>query len=261
MKYFIIFFILAPLYINVQHNNLLLEATFENSSDLKKWISETCSSSSIILTDSISRFGKQSARFELNKTDCVVANGKRSELVTSKVSGYERWYGMSIFFPNNYSFDSEPEIVTQWHEIPDFDLGETWRSPPISLQIQNDSIYVVILWATQNVNSNKTISGYKKINLGLLKKNSWNDWVFHIRFSYQTDGLLEIWNNDEQVLRYQGPNSYNDVNFPYFKIGIYKWTWLEPSLKSTINKRVLYYDEVKIGNENIKYKDITPNKN
>jgi hypothetical protein len=150
------------------------------------------------------------------------------------------------------------EIIAQWHEVPDWDLGEKWRSPPISLGIENNRFYVKILWAAAAVNTNKTIDGEKKAILGNVEKEKWNDWVFHIRFSYREDGILEIWKNKEKVFEYYGPNSYNDENFPYFKIGIYKWGWNGWSGYSPEDERVLFYDEVKIGDRYANVATVSP---
>ena len=96
------------------------------------------------------------------------------------------------------------------------------------------------------------------MDLGPVDKNKWNDWVFHIRFSYKSDGILEIWKNKVKVFSMSGPNSFNDQHYPYFKIGIYKWGWNGWASYSPEDKRVLYVDEVRIGNRNSNLNEVSP---
>jgi hypothetical protein len=117
---------------------------------------------------------------------------------------------------------------------------------------------VQVLWAAKAVNTNDTKDGEKKFDLGPVEKGKWNDWVFHINFSYKADGVLEIYKNKVKVLSYYGPNSFNDKVYPYFKIGIYKWGWNGWASYSPENKRVLYYDEVRIGNKSANVDEVSP---
>lgn len=48
-------------------------------------------------------------------------------------------------------------------------------------------------------------------------------------------------------------NSYNDAAYPYLKFGLYKEKW-GPST----SERVIYFDEVKIGDSNSNYDEIKP---
>jgi hypothetical protein len=160
--------------------------------------------------------------------------------------------------PTDFVADPMAEKIAQWHEIPDWDLGETWRSPPISLGIQNDHYNLQILWAAAPVNTNNTKDGEKDIDLGPVDKGKWNDFVFHIKFSYKSDGILEIYKNKVKIFSLIGPNSFNDENYPYFKVGIYKWTWNGWASYSPESKRVLYVDEVRIGNSKSNLNEVSP---
>lgn len=241
--------------------NLLFESTFEEPYPLSKWPSiEKGCTYSIMPIDSVSKNGKKCVRFEINKTDPDVANGKRAELTLkpeSKVQ-VERWYGLSFLFPKSYISDPEPETITQWHEWPDFDLGESWRSPPISLQTANGRLMLVILWAKHPVNIKP--EGSKSIDLGPYSTESWIDFVFHIKFSWENDGLVEVWKNNKLVCKYTGPNAYNDKTGTYMKVGLYKWMWMPQYDKnrSTTTRRILYIDDIRVGNQLATFGDVTP---
>ena len=243
----------------ITSNNLLLTSTFEDASGFNIWSKEICRPSALVISSDVARKGKTSARFEFTKSDVTNFNGYvRSEIHQNSQVEAEQWFGFSNYLPADFVTDPLAEKIAQWHEVPDWALGENWRSPPISLGIENGRYYLQILWAAAAVNTNDTKDGEKKFDLGPVDKSKWNDWVFHIKFSYKTDGILEIFKNKTKVLSYYGPNSFNDKYYPYFKIGIYKWGWNGWASYSPENKRVLYYDEVRIGNKNASLTEVSP---
>lgn len=241
-------------------NNILFESTFENDTDFKKWHKEICRASALVISREVTpRKGNGVARFEFAKTDVELYNKYvRAEIRQPSQVEAERWYGFSNYLPADFVTDPLAEKIAQWHEVPDFDKGENWRSPPISFGIENGRYYVQILWAAAAVNTNRTVDGNRKVDLGPVDKGKWNDWVFHIKFSYKTDGILEIYKNKTKVFSLYGPNSFNDRTYPYFKIGIYKWGWNGWASYSPESKRVLYYDEVRIGNAKSNLTEVSP---
>lgn len=240
---------------------ILFQSNFETADDLSRWTKEVCRPDAITLSDKVARKGRYSARFEFKKEDALLYKGfVRAELKQNfsiDTTG-ENWYGFSNFFPDDYISDPFPEVVAQWHEVPDWDLGETWRSPPISLEIRNDHYYVKVMWASAPVNTNRTKDGEIYYDLGAVDKNIWNDWVFHIKFSYTSTGILEVWKNKTNVVTRNGPNSYNDQHWPYFKLGIYKWAWSKGGAGSPEDERVLYVDEVRVGDRNSSLEAVSP---
>lgn len=195
--------------------------------------------------------GKPTTRFELNSSDKMVSNGKRTEIATPAEDSVpvERYYSFRIYLPKReFVADSIPEIVAQWHAQPDVEQGETWRSPPIALSVRNGRWWLTIRWASAPVNTNKTLTGMKVVDLGPCGTNRWTSWKFHIRFSYGDDGLLEVRKDKEPVFSRSGPNYYNDKKGPFFKFGIYKWGWNDGKA-SAVTRRVLYFSDVKIGKE------------
>ena len=82
--------------------------------------------------------------------------------------------------------------------------------------------------------------------------------MFHIRWSYEDEGLLEVWKDGRKVVTQKGPNTYNDLRGNYFKIGVYKWDWKNRPETSRVERRVLYHDEVRIGGPSARYEDVAP---
>ena len=262
MKVYLVYLLFTAGYLTIaasagysqQHNSkrsILHETSFERDGPINHWVEESCRPDAVMLSDQYSRKGRYSLRFELAKTDPLQYNGYvRAELkqgFKTDPTG-ENWYGFSNFLTDDFVSDSVDEVIAQWHEIPDWDLGEDWRSPPISLRVQNGRYLLKIMWASNAVNSNRTKDGEKFIDLGPIDKNRWNDWVFHIKFRFDSTGVLQVWKNKVKLVDHDGPNSYNDRHFPYFKLGIYKPAWARGVARSPGNKRVLFIDEVKVGN-------------
>ena len=251
--------------------NLITELTFETDNNLKNyifgrgWHYEKCCDYSITLSDSVARSGKKSVRFDLFRTDPDVSKSKRAEMVRMPENASERWYGMSIFFPKDFQIDSVDELVEQWQDVPDFKLGETWRSPSISLTFKKDKWDVNVAWDERAVNADTlghiSYEGQKKYEVGNIVAGKWTDWVFHMKFAYDSTGVLEVWKNGQSVVQRNGPNFYNDQHYPYQKIGIYKYRWHDrQAIKSINTRRVYFYDEIRVGNENATYKDVAPGK-
>ena len=104
----------------------------------------------------------------------------------------------------------------------------------------------------------KVYGGAHRYDFGPYKTGVWTDWVFHVKWSYQADGILEIWKNGEKVVDQKGPNTFNDAKGPYFKMGLYKG-WKDPDRPSdAVNKRVLYHDEFRMAGADASYTDVAP---
>ena len=82
----------------------------------------------------------------------------------------------------------------------------------------------------------------------------------HVHFSYESDGLIELWKDNELVVQHRGGNSYNDARGPYLKFGNYKsaWgavnTWGGPS---AFDSRVHMFDALKIGDANSSFEAVS----
>jgi hypothetical protein len=211
----------------------------------------TCCDWSATLSDTIKRAGAKSVRIELKKGD-MVKGSPWSEFGLSPNKNKEEWYAFSVYFPKSFVKDTMEESIVQWQSLPDFAEGETWRSPPLLFGVLNDSLVLEIRSDSRKVNQQGQYT-FERLNLGPVEKENWLDWVFRIRWAYDNTGIIEVWKNGTSVLkRINVPNSYNDNMYPYFKIGLYKWGWGQKT-KTVTNSRVIYIDEITVGNENSGY--------
>lgn len=238
--------------VNTTNNSLLFQSTFETTADLDQWYMENPQTNSITRAASPVRDGKYAAKFILNKTDPDIWDSKRAELtyVAEKYNPVksERWYGISMFLPTSYIADPCEEIVYQWKGVSRTSLdGYSMSNPPLAVMTKNGR------WAINIKSADKMTS----IDLGAYNTNTWTDWVFHIKFSYESDGLLQIWKDGVLVLDRKGPNTYKDKTGNYFKMGLYKYGWKE-GYQSNTTQRIAYYDEIRVGNEHSSYEEVAP---
>jgi hypothetical protein len=243
----------------VTHNqltssNLIFEELFEGTNPLSTISKEVAADYSLQYTQALAFRGNTSARFELRDTDNMVNAGTRSEMAFAPATGKDRWYSFAVFFPNDYASDSGDEVITQWHSFPD--AGEIWRSPSLAMYLHNDKFKFSLDFNAEPVSNISHTVNRTHFDLGAVPKGVWIEFVFHVIHSYESDGLVEIWQNGTKVLTHKGGNSWNDKQLPYWKVGIYKWLWNHSGTTDT-NKRVLYYDNVKVGNENATLTDLS----
>ena len=258
LKFFTIF-LLSTSIACAQQKHLILNGNVDDGS-LKKFIwRDIYDSSAQVVSDSVERFGHKSIRMQINSGNNIGSKGIRSELSFEWEKNPERWYGFSIYAPSNYLPDPEPEIVSQWHNVADTKLGEQAITPALSLWVQNGHWNLHIMWDTARVTKQGHWMGAVVKDFGAVNLNAWTDWVFHIKFSYKDDGLIEVYHNGIKIFTRKGPNNYNDANLPYWKIGIYKWPFYDHNpAHHKYNQRVLFFSEIKKGDEHATYSDVAP---
>jgi len=238
-----------------QNKNLIVNLNFNTGDVTKVAHRDFFDTNAQHVSDSVLYKGEKSVRFEV-KSSNPGDKGIRSEFAFASESNSERWYTLSIYPPSTYLPDPEPEIVTQWHNVPDVNLGEQSLSPSLGLFVQNGHWNVHVLWDTARVTKQGHWMGSIGTDLGPVSLNTWTTWVFHIRFSYKNDGLVQIYKNGVKVYERKGPNDFNDAALPYWKVGIYKWVYRDHNpADHKRNQRVLFYSHIKEGDEKSTYND------
>jgi hypothetical protein len=180
----------------------------------------------------------------------------RSELralAPAPVMGKDTWYGFSIYLPGPYERDELGETLAQWHST--LDPGEGNLNPPLSLLVKDGQWVLFSRWNPYQ----PTVKGKTQqasFQFGQRETNKWTDWVFRVRWSYRSDGQLQVWKNGQMVLNRNGPNAYNDKVMPYFKVGIYKSPWR--TKVGDVKERTVYHDEVRIAGPGSSYSDVVP---
>jgi hypothetical protein len=202
-----------------------------------------------IITDPV-RKGKYALKNTL-RTDDYIDNGYRAELAVYNCAKYktEVYYGFSFMIDSSYT-DQAYNILCQWQDLPNFDLGETWQPspvlhgspPPVGITYVNGTIELKMNDNPSSSNQTFRVGDAQKIT-----KQKWNDIIFHIYWSDDNSAFIEAWLNGNLFTPFNGTdykyyhrNLYNRAG-NYFKFGQYR------GKDKTQNTNIVYFDEVKIG--------------
>ncbi len=197
------------------------------------------------------RPGNHVAVFSLNRSDPVIHDGKRVEMELGCVGLGEAWrYAFETCLPNDYPADPSADNIAQWHDMPDFLLGESWRNPSLKLMIRNGRWLLSHRWSSAKVNrffweKNARDAG-EEIDLGPAENGKWVRWEFRILWAWDAGGCLQILRDGQSIYRKQGPTAYRDWRGPYFKMGMYKPEWSVSNGVSTVEERHIYFDNVEV---------------
>jgi hypothetical protein len=232
-------------------NDLELVADFETG-DLsqleEQGTLQVCCPDSIAVVDAPARAGQHAVRFRLRREDPKVKGGVRSEFrMKAAEMGSEYWYSMSIFLEPDWQVGAAPVTIAQWHAVPDKLLAESGRPPPLRLAAQDGRWFVASIWDPKRISktpfTEQTSADGHLEWIGPLETGRWTDWVFRVRWSYEDDGLLEVWKDREAVYRQEGPNAYNDALAPYLKVGLYIPNWDEG--ENVADQQTIHFDEIR----------------
>lgn len=196
------------------------------------------------------------AKFAVHPGD-IIQGGVRAEI--SRDYGIsqntDEWYSWDFFIPEDFVDNplistegrtSNWQIIGQWHSLPDPTKGETHQSytqysPPISIQYSyidsKDPDYKIIMQSSQvqsligydesMIDTSAIILSYgipqKSIAIKQIEKGVWNTLTFHIVWSEEEDGSVEVFLNDESLTQgaVLGKNMHNSLSH-YLQIGMYR---------------------------------------
>jgi hypothetical protein len=261
---FTFFVVVMSAAFSVSAADLILEDTFEQGSiDIGPDEPYNQSGNAPVISTDVARAGRFSMKSVLKKDAVWPEINYRTELSVKRPEatyiGDELWYGFSIYLPEDFQFSDVWEIWAQWHDVP-IDWEELRRkNPPLALSVKGGRYELYNIWDADRVEpvNQFEIDGGNWYDLGVPKIGEWTDWVFHIKWSYESDGILEVWQDGKLVVKKYGPNTYNDLRGPYFKLGIYKG-WRDQSVADAVSERVVYHDELRIGGADASYADVAP---
>ncbi len=254
---------LCPIY-SLAQSPIAFSADFETSNIRSGWDwMEACCSHSLTQSFEQKRTGNSSLRVELRKSDGTQGGSKRAELSENNHpwpnNPNYRYYAFSHYLPEDFKVDSVQEILFQWHlkATSGITLG---ASPPLSLMIHKGNWELGIIYDSTDINIYKGKNYVSKnYTLGPWEKGKWTDWVIRYEYSYEDDGLIQVWKNQKLIFEHKGKNFYKGSYPPYFKMGLYKWSWSDShpktSKQSVLTSRVLYVDNVRVGTKDAKASD------
>jgi hypothetical protein len=217
-------------------SNLILDAGFEGTNPFTGFTQlSTGTTYSITGSSTLAREGAKSFRAEVRSSD-PSSNGEfRAGILPSVSSGNEVWYGYSTYF-ENWAANGGGENVIEWQP------SGSAASSTLSLWTGDGKFTIV-----RNPSAQSGKNAYQSGTLKTITPNKWYDFVWHIKWSGGSDGLIELWIDGTLYYRYKGATSTTGI--PEFRYGINKWAF-------TTSGRVLYYDNLRIGNASATYNDV-----
>jgi hypothetical protein len=180
------------------------------------------------------REGKYGVRFEMRSSDTKV---KRAEIQPpSKDPAYrqeigeEAWYTVSMMLPSGWATGNETQTLLQGHQ-------KSGCQPALALRVDGDRWVLKSRSAGTDCTNSKT----RSYSLGRIETGKWVDWTMRIKWSYKSDGILQVWKNGTRVVNQSGPNLYNADQGPAVRFGLYKGRW------RGANRQVYYADSFRVG--------------
>jgi hypothetical protein len=242
------------------HPNLLFEETFESDAPFSAAHGKEVGDWEYALqyvTSPVFK-GRKAARFEIRADQALVKDGKRAEVtIVGPVTSKERWYSFAVYFPSDgFAKDTVREIISQWYQRADHHLGEKSSSPATALRVNKDRFVLDTGFNADLVSDGVNPESKKKLDLGEVTKDTWHEFVFHFVHSFHEDGLIEVWHNGNKILTHTAGNMYNNAVMPKWKLGLYKAAF--KSGISAVTNRVVYFDNIKVGNEHASYAEMAP---
>lgn len=189
--------------------------------------------------------GKNYCEVTCAKTDPLISAKNRSEfnVPTSQAEPFKegavRWYGVRYNLPKSFVSDPGMELLYQLHEY----TGSA--SPHFALWTQAGHWYTAI-------------NGVKDFDLGAYEFDIDTDFVFRIKWSTGSAGLIEVYKNGIKVKTYAGATMPVDTKIPYMKAGVYKWIWVTAPTISTTTIRTINIGALYIGNDLATMEDVKP---
>ena len=217
------------------------------------------------------RSGKYMMRTYLNRQTSATSYRTEVRLQQDFDKGKEYWLGISVFLPKdwnmNYGSKGSEGPVWQFHSY-DFE-DPSWRQLlPLTVrhtkdgwQIRNNS------YPNDPVNKAKGLGSLKAFSTTVpYKLGQWNDFVLNVKFSgaqsaNDTNGFMKVWVNGQLAVNQTGQNYFGEqTKGPYFKLGLYMPSWRTKFANewSGPSSRLLYHDELRVGDASSSYADVSP---
>ena len=142
----------------------------------------------------------------------------------------EEWWAHSVMFPDDFAYSFG--VVIDFHD------NASGGSPNFSLMTTPGGLRLSV-FGGPTLNEGRYdayITDPYGAATGSITKNKWYDFVYHVKWSENADGLTEAWLNGVKVMSYSGANLYTGINC-YLKLANYHEPVGVPS--SIIHDRVV----------------------
>ncbi|QRK12535.1 heparin lyase I family protein [Archangium violaceum] len=178
--------------------------------NLSQWDREqSVSSSRLLVVNSPVREGRYALKVTVRKGDDPInASGNRNEVLYlgREEPGSEYFYKWSTLFPSSFPRSSKWALFTQWHH--DGNGG----SPPIEFYVVDDQLRLRVGGSSGKI-----------VWTSPLRREHWNDFVLHVKWSPDPKvGFVELYHDGKVVLPKMKVATQYSGQRNYLKIGLYR---------------------------------------
>ena len=243
--------IINSLFIGISSANVIFDGGFETNdhsqwSDLSWNLDRPESEQFEIVTD-IVRNGNYAAKMTVHDGDEFLdTGGERIQLerphAHDEHEGNEYWYSWSTYFPSDWQNltgapDDDWLLIADWHATGDPDFANVCQ--PFQIEINgNNALTAKML--TGDVTGYDCYDGSgsafndDEIIVNSVELGKWNDFVVHIKWTVDDNGVAEVWHKTEDETSFekvfertgvptlQYVNNKNKVDTPYFILAHYR---------------------------------------
>lgn len=233
------FLFLSIIIVSCSSEKLITSDSFESSGLKNIWTDDKFVEGGFQIQSSEKRSGEKAAMLIVKQGDQIEeeigTHFERAELKESKklmaAENKNYSYKFSLMIPEGFPETETRLVVAQWKQ--NCRSGNCDPDNPV-LAVRYESGQLFITLQTDK----KRQELYRNKNSVL---NQWLDFRFDVRFSRNDDGVLLVWLNNQQIIKFNGITAYAEkFGYPehgefYFKTGLYRDTMKEPM--------TIYFDE------------------
>ncbi len=122
--------------------------------------------------------------------------------------GQEEWWAYSVRFPADYVVPKGGGVVMDFHH--DASGGQ----PNFTLMSRTAGLHL------HGFYGDVKHPGEYRAELGPIRRNTWYDFVYHVKWSSKDDGFISVWMDGRKVLVHHGPTLYHGISC-YLKLANY----------------------------------------
>lgn len=122
-------------------------------------------------------------------------------------AGQEEWWAVSVLFPDEY-------VVPQGSAVMDFHHNASGGQANFHITSGERGLEIRGFYGDV-----KNPSEYRAV-LGGAERNVWYDFVYHVKWSSESDGFMTVWMNSKKMLSHSGPTLYPGISC-YLKLANY----------------------------------------
>ena len=147
--------------------------------------------------------------------------------------GQEEWWADSILFPDDYVAppgNNEGGVLIDWHDVSNGGL------PNLGLEVYANGL---LIRGNNGPRPTDPVPNVQQFITGPVQHNVWYDFVFHVKWTTDSTGFIEVYLNHSLVISKQNIQTlYTETHQCYFKLAHYHTPTSPPVATSVLHDRV-----------------------